>query len=132
MRDVVESACPGDYLYDDLPWLRDTVAATLDAGELDTGNPGGIVPGDRVSLEPGVPDLSCEQCLAGRYNLCEDMRFHATPPYDGSFAGAVTMRDALAQSRKKRGFRLLHATCGGGGTSGARRWSPGRWSAATS
>ena len=23
------------------------------------------------------------QCLAGRYNLCEDMKFHATPPYDG-------------------------------------------------
>ncbi len=56
-RDVVESECPGDYLYDDLPWLRDTVAATLDAGMLDTGNPGGIVPGDRVKVvtEDGGP-----------------------------------------------------------------------------
>src|SRR3954469_10092433 len=35
--------------------------------------------GDRVSLEPGVPDLSCPQCLMGRYNLCEGMKFHATP-----------------------------------------------------
>lgn len=42
--------------------------------------------GQRVSLEPGVPDFSCGQCLAGRYNLCEGMRFFATPPYDGAFA----------------------------------------------
>jgi L-iditol 2-dehydrogenase len=49
-----------------------------------------VRPGDRVSLEPGVPDLTCEQCLAGRYNLCERMVFHATPPHDGSFAEYVT------------------------------------------
>lgn len=56
-RDVVESECPGDFLYDDLPWLRDTVAATLDAGMIDTGNSGGIVPGDRVRVvtEDGGP-----------------------------------------------------------------------------
>src|SRR5947209_12498515 len=36
--------------------------------------------GQRVSIEPGVPDFSCRQCLAGRYNLCEGMRFFATPP----------------------------------------------------
>lgn len=56
-RDVVASSCPGEFLYRDLPWLRDTVAATLDAGSLDTGNPGGIVPGDRVKVvtEDGGP-----------------------------------------------------------------------------
>lgn len=56
-RDVVQSTCPGDGLYDDLPYLRDTVAATLDAGRLDSGNPGGIVPGDRVKVvtEDGNP-----------------------------------------------------------------------------
>ena len=53
-------------------------------------------PGDRVSLEPGVPDLSCPQCLAGRYNLCEDMKFHATPPYDGSFAEYVVHHELFA------------------------------------
>ncbi len=52
--------------------------------------------GDRVSLEPGVPDLSCPQCLVGRYNLCEDMRFHATPPYDGSFAEYVAHHELFA------------------------------------
>ena len=53
-------------------------------------------PGDRVSLEPGVPDLSCPQCLAGRYNLCEDMRFHATPPYDGSFVEYVVHHELFS------------------------------------
>ena len=52
--------------------------------------------GDRVSLEPGVPDLSCPQCLAGRYNLCENMRFHATPPHDGSFAEYVVHHELFA------------------------------------
>ncbi len=50
-RDVNNTSCPGDFLYDDLPWLRDTVAATLDAGDLDTGNPAGIVPGDYVKVQ---------------------------------------------------------------------------------
>lgn len=50
-RDVNQTSCPGDYLYDDLPEIRDLVAATLDAGTLDTGNSAGIVPGDRVMVQ---------------------------------------------------------------------------------
>ncbi|TDD25946.1 NAD(P)-dependent alcohol dehydrogenase [Nonomuraea diastatica] len=52
--------------------------------------------GQRVSVEPGVPDLTCPECLAGRYNLCPDMRFFATPPIDGSLAGFVTVHAAFA------------------------------------
>jgi L-iditol 2-dehydrogenase len=52
--------------------------------------------GQRVSVEPGVPDFSCGQCLAGRYNLCEDMRFYATPPIDGAFAELVTVHEQFA------------------------------------
>ena len=52
--------------------------------------------GQRVSIEPGVPDLTCEQCLAGRYNLCPDMRFFATPPIDGAFAEYVLVHEAFA------------------------------------
>ena len=52
--------------------------------------------GRRVSLEPGVPDFSCRQCLAGRYNLCEGMRFFATPPVDGAFAELVTVHEQFA------------------------------------
>jgi L-iditol 2-dehydrogenase len=52
--------------------------------------------GQRVSIEPGVPDFSCAQCLAGRYNLCEDMRFFGTPPIDGAFAELVTVHEQFA------------------------------------
>lgn len=52
--------------------------------------------GRRVSIEPGVPCFTCEQCLAGRYNLCYDMRFYATPPIDGAFAQLVTVHSAFA------------------------------------
>lgn len=52
--------------------------------------------GQRVSLEPGVPCRACEQCLAGRYNLCPDMVFHATPPVDGSLVELVAIHHAFA------------------------------------
>lgn len=44
----------------------------------------GLKPGDRVALEPGVPCGFCEQCKSGKYNLCPDIRFFATPPIHGS------------------------------------------------
>ncbi|KAH8597646.1 chaperonin 10-like protein [Bisporella sp. PMI_857] len=43
--------------------------------------------GDRVALEPGYPCRRCSACLSGHYNLCPDMHFAATPPYDGTLAG---------------------------------------------
>jgi L-iditol 2-dehydrogenase len=46
-------------------------------------------PGDRVALEPGVPCRRCDACTAGRYNLCPDVRFMATPPVDGALARYV-------------------------------------------
>ena len=42
-----------------------------------------LKPGDRVCMEPGVPCMKCEECLTGHYNLCKDVKFWATPPYDG-------------------------------------------------
>ncbi|XP_065837562.1 sorbitol dehydrogenase-like [Oscarella lobularis] len=42
--------------------------------------------GDRVAIEPGIPCRCCGYCREGRYNLCRDMRFCATPPVDGSLA----------------------------------------------
>lgn len=41
--------------------------------------------GDRVAVEPGVPCGRCDYCRQGRYNLCPDVVFLATPPVDGSF-----------------------------------------------
>ncbi|BAM78733.1 NAD-dependent sorbitol dehydrogenase [Cyanidioschyzon merolae strain 10D] len=45
--------------------------------------------GDRVALEPGVPCLQCQRCREGRYNLCPNIKFFATPPVDGSLARYV-------------------------------------------
>lgn len=41
--------------------------------------------GDRVALEPGIPCRKCQYCKTGRYNLCPDVVFMATPPVDGAF-----------------------------------------------
>ncbi|XP_018014711.1 sorbitol dehydrogenase [Hyalella azteca] len=43
-----------------------------------------LQPGTVVALEPGVPCRRCSLCRGGRYNLCPRMRFHATPPVDGT------------------------------------------------
>ena len=40
--------------------------------------------GDRVAIEPGAGCRQCSFCKEGRYNLCPDMKFAATPPIDGS------------------------------------------------
>lgn len=45
--------------------------------------------GDRVALEPGCPCGICEFCRSGRYNLCPDVIFFATPPYHGTLAEYV-------------------------------------------
>ncbi|KIW88118.1 D-xylulose reductase A [Cladophialophora bantiana CBS 173.52] len=42
--------------------------------------------GDRVAMEPGIPCRHCVRCKEGKYNLCPDMAFAATPPYDGTLA----------------------------------------------
>ncbi|KAK4135858.1 GroES-like protein [Trichocladium antarcticum] len=43
--------------------------------------------GDRIALEPGYPCRRCDDCLSGRYNLCHEMVFAATPPHDGTLTG---------------------------------------------
>ena len=41
--------------------------------------------GDRVALEPGTTCMKCDFCREGKYNLCPDVVFFATPPVDGVF-----------------------------------------------
>lgn len=45
--------------------------------------------GDRVTVEPGYPCRHCHYCKTGRYNLCPDVVFMATPPIDGAFCEYV-------------------------------------------
>jgi L-iditol 2-dehydrogenase len=44
-----------------------------------------LKPGDRVALEPGIGCGHCEFCNTGRYHLCPEVIFFATPPIDGVF-----------------------------------------------
>ncbi len=41
--------------------------------------------GDRVALEPGITCGQCIFCKTGRYNLCPDVVFLATPPVQGCY-----------------------------------------------
>lgn len=43
----------------------------------------GLKVGDKVALEPGITCGNCEFCKAGKYNLCPDVIFLATPPVQG-------------------------------------------------
>lgn len=42
--------------------------------------------GDRVALEPGVPQGCTDYVKRGLYNLCPTIQFFATPPVHGTFA----------------------------------------------
>jgi L-iditol 2-dehydrogenase len=55
-----------------------------------------LSPGDRVALEPGIPCRRCDYCLSGRYNLCADVVFMATPPYDGALCEYVVSPEDFA------------------------------------
>src|SRR5205807_9437082 len=52
--------------------------------------------GQRVAIEPGVPDGVCRQCRIGHYNLCPNVRFFGTPPIDGAFTNYVTIPESFA------------------------------------
>ncbi|MEY4981223.1 MAG: hypothetical protein RL174_561 [Actinomycetota bacterium] len=52
--------------------------------------------GERVAVEPQRPCRECEQCKAGRYNLCPNIEFYATPPIDGAFAEFVKIQAHFA------------------------------------
>jgi len=46
--------------------------------------------GDRVAIEPGVPCRYCDFCKSGKYNLCKDIVFCATPPVHGNLCRYYT------------------------------------------
>jgi L-iditol 2-dehydrogenase len=47
--------------------------------------------GDRVAIEPGEPCRDCRDCMAGRYHLCANLKFLATPPYDGALVQRIAL-----------------------------------------
>lgn len=52
--------------------------------------------GERVAVEPQKNCRRCRECRAGRYNLCPEMQFFATPPIDGAFARFCAIRTEFA------------------------------------
>jgi L-iditol 2-dehydrogenase len=54
--------------------------------------------GQRVAIEPQRPCHVCRQCIEGRYNLCPNMRFYATPPVDGAFTQFITAPSMFAHT----------------------------------
>ena len=46
-------------------------------------------PGDRVALEPGIPDMTSRASRLGMYNVDPAVRFFATPPIDGCLCEEV-------------------------------------------
>jgi len=50
-----------------------------------------VAVGDRVAVEPGVACGRCDYCKSGRYNLCPDVVFLATPPVNGAWQEYVAM-----------------------------------------
>jgi len=51
--------------------------------------------GDRVCMEPGIPDFGSRQTLEGHYNLDPAVRFWATPPIHGCLTPEVVHPAAL-------------------------------------
>lgn len=52
--------------------------------------------GSRVAIEPQRPCRVCKECKAGRYNLCPDIEFYATPPIHGAFSEYVKIQNDFA------------------------------------
>src|SRR5207302_6114093 len=71
---------------------HDVSGVVVDRGPRATKHP----LGRRVALEPGIPCGRCAECREGRYNLCRDVRFFATPPIDGAFARYVAIHEDFA------------------------------------
>lgn len=51
--------------------------------------------GDRVALEPGITCGQCEFCKSGRYNLCPDVQFLATPPVQGCYMDYIAFPENM-------------------------------------
>ena len=77
-----ETGAIGDFVVKPPFVLGHEAAGTVIAAGKDVKN---LKVGDRVAMEPGKTCGHCEFCRTGRYNLCPDVQFFATPPVDGVF-----------------------------------------------
>lgn len=78
----------GDWVVDgDIILGHEAAGEVVEVGEGVTD----LAVGDRVAIEPGTPCRQCAQCHAGRYHLCPELVFLATPPYDGALVQHIAV-----------------------------------------
>jgi L-iditol 2-dehydrogenase len=78
----------GDYVVDGPIILGHEAAGQVTAVGSAVTN---VAVGDRVAIEPGTPCRHCHECMAGRYHLCPELVFLATPPYDGALVENIVL-----------------------------------------
>jgi L-iditol 2-dehydrogenase len=83
----------GDFIVDGDFILGHECAGTITAVGSDVST---LKVGDRVALEPGCTCGQCEFCKSGKYNLCPDVEFLATPPYHGCLMNYITFPANMA------------------------------------
>ncbi len=81
-----ESGRIGDYIVEPPFVLGHETGGTVVAVGKDVTH---LMVGDRVALDPVRTCGHCEFCREGKYNLCPDVIFFATPPVDGVFCEYV-------------------------------------------
>ncbi|WP_051668487.1 L-idonate 5-dehydrogenase [Deinococcus frigens] len=80
------------------------------AGTVQEVGPGvtGLAPGARVAVNPVRPCLSCDQCLAGRPNLCRNVLFYGSAARFPHVQGAFSHSFVAHQSQC---FPIPHHLC---------------------
>lgn len=82
----------GDYVVDGDFILGHECAGTVIAVGAKTEH---LKVGDKVALEPGITCGQCEFCKSGRYNLCPDVQFLATPPVQGCYENYIAFPENM-------------------------------------
>ncbi|SNY91047.1 D-xylulose reductase [Cohaesibacter sp. ES.047] len=82
----------GDFVVNEPMILGHEAAGVVDAVGSNVTH---LKPGDRVCMEPGIPDFSSTETLKGMYNLDPAVRFWATPPVHGCLIPQVIHPAAL-------------------------------------
>lgn len=83
----------GDYVVGDEDFMlgHECAGTVIELGEGVTT----LKVGDRVALEPGITCGQCEFCKTGRYNLCPDVQFLATPPVQGCYENYIAFPENM-------------------------------------
>ena len=90
--------------------------------------------GDRVCMEPGVPDMASRASRMGLYNVDPSVTFWATPPVHGCLTAYVVHPEAFTlqaarqrQLRRRRAGRAVRHRHAGGVEGQDRARATSRW-----